>query len=258
MGGCCGRLIGMLAPVPKDARDVLAPLFEGFPALSGVVHSVLEGVMGEAWADDPVRPNVAHIELDFHLLAGDPSRPAAAEGIRSLSEGEHVIVAESWADVLMDSWERLQPYERTEFSAGSWDVSELRARQALPDGLSLVRVDVGSVVAFAELDEAFVYNFDSHEDFLARGVGFGVTDGSRFVAGCSSYAISSHSLEFEIETADEFQRRGLAMVTGSRMIEYCVEEGLEPCWDAAHDLSARLALRLGFVEPRAYTAYRLE
>ena len=158
----------------------------------------------------------------------------------------------------MDSWDRLQPYERTEFSAGTWDSGQLRARQSLPEGLSLVRVDAESVAAFAELDEAFVYNFDSHEDFLARGVGFGVTAGSRFVAGCSSYAISSHSLEFEIETAEEFQRRGLAMVTGSRMIEYCLEAGLEPCWDAAHDLSARLALRLGFVDARPYTAYRLE
>lgn len=214
--------------------------------------------MGEAWADDAVSPSVARLDLDFRLLAGDPSHAGAGEVIRSLKEGEHVIVPESWADVLMESWEPLQPYERTEFSAGTWDVGELRVRQSLPAGLSLVRVDAGSVAAFAELDAAFVYNFDSHEDFLARGVGFGVTDGSRFVAGCSSYAISSRSLEFEIETAEEFQRRGLAMVTGSRMIEHCLEVGLEPCWDAAHDISARLALRLGFVEPRPYTAYRLE
>lgn len=248
----------MLTSVPKDDRAPLGPLFEGFRALKGVVHAVLEGVMGEVRADDAAMPNVAHIDLDFHLLAGDPSHPAAREAIRSLSEGDHVIVAESWADVLMDSWERLQPYERTEFSAGTWDLGDLRKRQSLPEGLSLVRVDTETVGAFAELDAAFVYNFDSHEDFLARGVGFGVTDGSLFVAGCSSYAISSRSLEFEIETAAEFQRRGLAMVTGSRMIEYCVEEGLEPCWDAAHDVSARLALRLGFRDARPYTAYRLE
>lgn len=233
-------------------------VFEGFPALSGVVDAVLEGAMGEAWVNDAARPNVARLDLDFHLLAGDPSHPAAGEAIRSLQTGDHVIVPESWEDVLMDSWERLQPYDRTEFSAGTWDVEELRARQSLPEGLSLVRVDGGTVDAFAELDAAFVYNFDSHEDFLTRGVGFGVTDGSRFVAGCSSYAISSRSLEIEIETAEEFQGRGLAMVTGSRMIEYCVETGLEPCWDAAHDVSGRLALRLGFVDPQPYTAYRLE
>lgn len=248
----------MLTPLPKGARGGLAPLFEGFPGLRGVVHAVLEGTLGEAWADDALAPSVGRLDLDFHLLAGDASHAAAGEAIRSLREGEHVVAPESWADVLMDSWRRLQPYERTEFSAGRWDVEELRARQSLPEGLSLVKVDAGMVEAFAELDDAFVYNFDSHEDFLARGVGFGVTDGSRFVAGCSSYAISSRSLEFEIETAEDFQGRGLAMVTGSRMIEYCVENELEPCWDAAHDLSARLALRLGFVELWRYTAYRLE
>jgi GNAT superfamily N-acetyltransferase len=248
----------MITPVPRDARAPLEPLFEGFPGLRGVLHAVLEGAMGEAWADNPKDPNVARIKLDFEAIAGDPSHPAAPEAIRSLKQGDHLVVPEPWADVLIDTWQPLQPYERTEFSPGAWDLAELRARQTLPDGLSLVRIDATNVAAFARLDPAFVYNFDSHEDYLARGIGFGVATGPEFIAGCSSYAISSRSLEFEIETAEAYQRRGLAIVTGSRMIQHCLETGLEPCWDAAHEGSARLALKLGFVHPRPYTAYRLE
>lgn len=248
----------MLTPIPRNARHPLAPLFEGFPGLRGVIHAVLEGAMGEAWAEDPQHPNVARLKLDFEAIAGDPSHPVATEAISSLAQGDHLVVPESWADVLMDTWDDLQPYERTEFSPGAWTIAELRARQTLPDGLSLVRIDATNVGAFEDLDDAFVYNFDSPEDYLARGVGFGVWDGAEFIAGCSSYAISSRSLEFEIETAEAHQRRGLAIVTGSRMLQHCLETGLEPCWDAAHEGSARLALKLGFVNPRPYTAYRLE
>jgi hypothetical protein len=249
----------MLIKLPPDARAGLAPLFEGFPGLRGVIHSVLEGVLGEAWADDPARPRVAHLLLDFNLIAGDPNAPAAREAILALEAGDHVAPSASVEDLLLDTLgDRLQPYERTEFRAGTWDAAELQTRQALPPGLTLVRVDANTVAAFEALADSLVYNFDSHDDFLRRGVGFGIFESATCIAGCASYAISSHSLEFEIQTHPGYERRGLAMVTGSRMIQHCLESGLEPCWDAAHEGSARLALKLGFVDPRPYTAYRID
>jgi hypothetical protein len=115
------------------------------------------------------------------------------------------------------------------------------------------------VKEFQALADSLIYNFGSQANFLAHGVGFGVRlPGRGFVAGCSSFAISSRSLEFEIQTHPDFQRRGLALVTGARMIQHCIENGLKPCWDAAHEGSARLAERLGFVNGTRYTAYRLE
>jgi hypothetical protein len=132
-------------------------------------------------------------------------------------------------------------------------------RESLPRDYRLLQIDASTYGAFRDLNETFVANFASKEDFLSRGVGFGVVHIGRagFVAGCSSYTISSRCLEFEIETRRDYQRRGLALVTGARMIEHCLEGGLEPCWDAAHEGSAVLAERLGFVGRRRYTAYRI-
>ena len=41
------------------------------------------------------------------------------------------------------------------------------------------------------------------------------------------------------------------------MIAHCLDNNLEPCWDAHNDLSAELAKKLGFVDPAPYTAYAL-
>jgi hypothetical protein len=41
------------------------------------------------------------------------------------------------------------------------------------------------------------------------------------------------------------------------LIEYCIERRLEPCWDVHNPISAALATKLGFVEPRPYTAYEV-
>jgi RimJ/RimL family protein N-acetyltransferase len=233
-------------------------LFAGFPGLHGVIDAVLEGVLGDAWADDPARPRVAHLELDFNLLAGDLESPAAAATIRSLRTGEHLAAPESWAMVVRSA-RAVEPYERIAFSQPQrWDrarLADLTGR--LPEGFELERVGPDSVAAFEELADSLVYNFKSLEDFLERGVGFGIRHRDRFVAGCSSFAISSRSLEFEIETHPDYQRRGLALVAGARMLEHCLDHSLEPCWDAAHEVSARLAERLGFGQRRPYTAYQL-
>jgi RimJ/RimL family protein N-acetyltransferase len=252
----------VLTPLPRDSRAVLRPLFEGFTGLHGVIDSVIEGVLGEAYADDPGYPRVGRICLDFNAIAGDPEAPAAAELLASLPAGEHVVVPEAWENLLVEvRGDGLQPYDRFLYRApGEWDRGRLAAvRRAIPEGLSLEPITEESVAEFAKLADSLVYNFDTYDDFLSRGVGFGIRAraGGEFIAGCSSFAISSRSLEIEIQTHAAYQRRGLALVTGSRMIEYCIEKGLEACWDAAHEGSARLAERLGFVAGQRYTAYRL-
>jgi GNAT superfamily N-acetyltransferase len=254
-----------MKPVPPDSRELLRPLFRDFPGMHGVIDSVIEGFLGQAYTDDPAAPRVAHLILDFYLIAGDPEAPHARETLASLPSGEHVAVPEAWEDLLVEvGGEGLQPYDRFAYHAPArWDRSALAAfRDSTPDGFTLERITADTVDAFANLSDSLIYNFESPEDFLTRGVGFGLRaqepgEDSRFVSGCSSYAISSRSLEFEIQTHPDYQRRGFALITGARMIEHCIDTGLEPCWDAAHEGSARLAERLGFADCRPYTAYRL-
>jgi GNAT superfamily N-acetyltransferase len=249
----------MLTPVPPAERALLKPLFEGFTGMHGVIDSVVEGVLGEAWADDLAQPRIAALNLDFFLVAGDHASPAAAVALSSLKPGDHVAVPDTWLDLLLDTVDTLQPYDRFGFSSPDrWDRGQLDStRGALPDGFRLKRVDEHSVREFEALADSLVYNFESPQVFLARGVGFGIWHDGRCIAGCSSYAISSRSIEFEIQTHPDYRRRGLALVTGSRMIEHCLDNGLEPCWDAAHEGSADLAEKLGFVDRRPYTAYRV-
>jgi hypothetical protein len=155
----------------------------------------------------------------------------------------------------------MQLYNRSSFRGPHrWDRVRLAAlRGNVPNGLVLERITGDTVEAFAALNRSFVDNFRSLAGFVERGVGFGLKQDAtgEFVAGCSSYAISSRSIEFEIETRQDHQRRGLALITGSALIEHCLVSGLEPCWDAAHEGSAVLAERLGFAGRREYTAYRL-
>jgi GNAT superfamily N-acetyltransferase len=248
----------VLTNVPPAAREALRPLFAGFPGLHGCVDAVLEGTAGEAFADNLARPAVALLQLDFEMLGGDPGLPAAEQAVRAIAPPASVVVAsDSWEPLLRRVWgDLLSPHTRVAFQPGDWDHERLAGLvDALPQGFSLRRIDAASAGRFEELADSLVYNFASLDDFVDRGAGFGIEHKGRFVSGCSSFTISSSSLEFEIQTHPDFRRRGLAAAAASAMIQHCAAAGLEPCWDAHNPISAALATKLGFVAPAPYTAY---
>ena len=216
--------------------------------------------MGTAHADDADSPSVALLHLDFYFLAGDSSAAAAEEAVRSLHPRASVVASgPEWGAVLRRVWgTALQARTRVAFRPGAWDRPRLRGFiEALPQGFVLRRITAADADRFAELADSLVYNYPSSEEFAARGIGFGIEHGGRFVSGCSSFALSSRTLEFEIQTHPDFRRRGLASAAAAAMIEHCLDERLEPCWDAHNDASAALATKLGFVDPAPYTAYEL-
>ncbi len=250
----------MLKLVAATALQRMQPLFEGVPGLHGCVDAALEGSMGQVYADAEEQPSIAVIHLDFCVMAGDAHAPDAEDAVRRIEPPASIVVgSDAWEPLLQRIWgESLRIRRRVAFSRADWDRHRLRAfGDALPAGMNVCKIGSTDARGFEDLAESLVYNFDSLDDFVDRGVGFGIEHEGRFVSGCSSFAISSNSLEFEIQTHPDYRRRGLALATASAMIEYCLDHGLEPCWDAHNSMSAALATKLGFVSPRPYTAYEL-
>ncbi len=248
----------MLAPVPPEERPALRALFDECAGLHGCVDAALDGAMGEVWSGGSPA-SVVLARFDFSFLAGDPKAPEAEEAVHRIGEPASVVVStDGWLPLLQRVFgEKLTTRTRVAFAdPGDWDRDRLRAFiDVLPEGFELRRFAIDDAGRFRELADSLVYNFASLEDFIERGVGFGIEHEGRFVSGCSSFAISPRSLEFEIQTHPDFQRRGLATASASAMILHCLNAGLEPCWDAHNLISAALATKLGFVEPVAYTAY---
>ena len=199
----------MLIELPVGQRDALRPLYEGFPGLHGCIDAALDGTMGRAWADDAARPTFAMVHLEFFMLGGAPSAPDAEAAVRAIDRRGGIVAPDaSWEPLLRRVWgERLQTYTRVEFGVGEWDRARLRGFiDALADGFALRRITIEDAARFEELADSLVYNFASHADFIARGAGFGIEHEGRFVSGCASFAISPHSLEFDIQTHEDFRR----------------------------------------------------
>jgi GNAT superfamily N-acetyltransferase len=249
----------MLVEVPAASREVLRPLFADCPALRGAVDAVLDGHNGRAFADDPLNPALAVLSLDVYVVAGLPSASRLSEVLSFLPSICDVTFPAEWhAPLFQRCAANLTPYDRWMFRSALWDRTALqRFIDSLPAGYKLERINDSNIEAFLSLGRFFIVNYESAEAFLAQGAGFGIEHDGVFVAGCTSYTLSSQAVEFEIYTHPGHRRRGLAQAVASALILYCLDSGLDPCWDAANAISTQLATKLGFRDARQYTAFKI-
>jgi GNAT superfamily N-acetyltransferase len=252
----------MLIELVSDRRASLRRLYDRYPCLRGSVAAVIEGGMGRVFADAEEEPCVALAILDFHFLAGDPLHPNTPLLFKLLQPGNVVIApTPAWQHLVAATYPgALAVYRREAFQAEQFDVAQLRwFCQTLPSGFVLRQVRLEEVAQFAtDLHPALIYNFRSHEEFMTRGVGIGILHQGKFVSGVSSAAVGGGKCEIEIQTHGQFRRRGLARAVAAALILYCLEHGIEACWDAANEPSAALARQLGFHSTGKYEAYRLK
>jgi predicted GNAT family acetyltransferase len=99
-----------------------------------------------------------------------------------------------------------------------------------------------------------------YEDYAAYhqyGIGFAILYKNELVSGASSYARYRDGIEIEIDTKEQYRRRGLASVCGAKLILKCLERNLYPSWDAQNRWSVALAQKLGYHYSHVYDAYEI-
>lgn len=103
----------------------------------------------------------------------------------------------------------------------------------------------------------FGSQFPDWETYRERGLGVIILKDGVPVAGASSYSAYDGGIEIEIDTKEEYRRRGLASICGARLILECLDRGIYPSWDAQNLWSVSLAEKLGYHFDHEYTAYEI-
>lgn len=75
------------------------------------------------------------------------------------------------------------------------------------------------------------------------------------VSGASSYSSYWEGIEVEVDTREEYRRRGLAYVCAAKLILECRNRKLYLSWDAHNMQSVALAEKLGYHYDHEYTAF---
>jgi len=93
----------------------------------------------------------------------------------------------------------------------------------------------------------------SASQFLNEGIGFSLRFNGELACTAFSAFINDRQLELGIESASQFRGKGFAMHTCAALIDYCLENRLEPVWSCRLENTASylLAQKLGF-DPISY------
>lgn len=240
----------------------LASFFEG--SQDTMILSCLQGHMGRAWTDGGIHPrSVRMIVSCFCFFGGEPN----AELVENMpAESSFVLVANpspEWAELLVQAYpgEKHRCFQRYAIRKDThFDEEQLKAyRNTLPAGFSLQRIgeDLYDRLMKEDWSCSFCENFLGAADYARRGIGYVVMHEGNPVSGASSFSVYDGGIEIEIDTREEYRRKGLALACASALILDCLAQGRYPSWDAANQMSVALSQKLGYVFDQEYPTYWL-
>ena len=90
------------------------------------------------------------------------------------------------------------------------------------------------------------------------GLGVVLLKDGEVVSGASSYSGYIGGIEIEIDTREDYRRKGVAYICGAKLILECLDRKWYQSWDAQNRWSVALAEKLGYHFDHAYVAYEIE
>lgn len=253
--------------------------------------AVLEGkVNGKVFVDDDFSPASFYIQhpygmtllygekgkKDFygqlkpHLLNVDKTRrkaewlqvyPAELYPIMDVLLGDSLLKKdpeETYSDPSSEEADKVLEYQRINF------IFQEEKYAAFKKNFSDKNIKIVSTSEdiFNQLNSKVVpkYFWNNYNDFKNYGIGFTLLLDDRIPASTAfaSFIVDS-KLEIGIETGVDYRGSGFATMTCIRLIDYCLENGLEPIWscNSGNIESRKLAHKLGFEECKRIPCYRL-
>ncbi len=251
----------MIVEFPIDKRKNLLPLFSEHKYLRLLLEGLLQEGIGTAFVNNIENPTVALIgrEIIF-FLAGDYKDPAVQKLLELIPSQRLIFLpSEEWVIKLKEYWgDKLHTYQRTKFSSKDLNIKHMQEIQKnLPKEMVIEKLTKVTISNISKQAKSIIgLLFTSLDNFLERNFGFCILEGKNIASlALAASPINKGHFEIHIETNPNYQRRGLAMISCAKLIEYSLEKGLVPHWDADNEPSAKLALKLGYTEPEKYNAY---
>jgi GNAT superfamily N-acetyltransferase len=248
-------------PLDKSNRVRLARAFKQVRRVDLSIDCVLEGQMGKAAVDRLEQPTVFMIQTGpFCYFAGDSHSPAAVEILQAFPH--HTFLMPStpgWIEAARALYgERLEVFPRTSFSANALSLDHLsflitRSRYAE----TVEPIDLSLAECLRQNPDSWIdiSLFDSAQDFMERGVGFCIRRDEHLIGAAYSSLVCSRGIEVSIYVEPAHRRKGMATALACRLLGRCLEQGMEPHWDAANIESCDLAEKLGYTRSGTYAAY---
>ena len=245
----------------RTNRITVARAFSRVPRVDLSIDCVLEDQMGRVYVENPAAPRAFQLRLGpFNYFAGDPQAPGSCGMVASLEPYAMLFPsADGWAELAKDvHGARLVEIPRYSFSSRQLRMEHLETMLRASEWCDkLVRVDSALATHLYRIPGHWfdLSDYESGEDFVARGLGYCLFEAGMPAAGGYSSLVCSRGIEVSIYVEPPYRRRGVAAALACALLIECLRAGMEPHWDAANVESCRLAEKLGYTATGEYRAW---
>ena len=232
-----------------------------------LIWSCLQGIMGKIYADDLNVPTAAMAMLgDFTFFAGKPNTELVSYKPSWCTQNFMIMVPQnnSWQNTILQFYqEKAKIVSRYAIKKEPYCFDKEKLETiiaALPEPYKLCMIDENLYhLCKAESWSAdLVSQFSDYESYRNLGIGAVICKDNTIVSGASSYSRYQEGIEIEIDTREDYRRKGFASVCGAKLILECLKRNLYPSWDAQNRWSVSLAEKLGYHFSHEYTAYEIQ
>lgn len=242
----------------------IANLFKGWN--DTMIWSCLQGYMGEAWADDYENPSCAQIIIaDFCFFAGKANKDLVLNKPDSFKSDFIIMVPtdESWSQLIEDCYKtnskKISRYaiKKEPHVFDTDKLNKIVENITPPFKVEMIDEKIYNQAMQNEWSKDLCSHFKNYDDYKNRALGAAVLYNEEIVSGASSYSVYNEGIEIEIDTREDFRRKGLALACGAKLILECLKRGLYPSWDAQNKWSVALSEKLGYHFDKEYTVYEI-
>lgn len=231
-----------------------------------LIWSCLQGIMGKIYADDLNAPTAAMAIIgDFTFFAGKPNIELVSYKPDWCTQNFMIMVPqnERWQTTITQFYEertKIVSRYATKKEPDIFNKEKLeKVVASLPHQYNLCMIDEQLYqMCKAEAWSAdLVSQFSDYENYRSLGIGIVICKDNIIVSGASSYSRYQAGIEIQIDTKEEYRRKGFAYVCGAKLILECLKRNLYPSWDAQNKGSAALAEKLGYHYSHTYNAIEI-
>ena len=254
----------MVYKMSEHNRNKAEALFDGWQET--LIWSCLQNVMGHIYVNHSENPTAAMAILgDFSFFAGMPDKELIAYKPDWCSQDFMIMVPgnDEWAALIVECYQEKAKKVTRYAIKKEKDIFDNIYLQTVVDGLpDTYKVKMIDEQIFEQCKKIswcrdFVSQYDSYAFYQKYGLGAVILKGDEIVSGASSYSGYLGGIEIEIDTREDYRRRGLAFTAGAKLILECLNRDWYPSWDAQNKWSVALAEKLGYHYSHDYTAYEI-
>lgn len=246
----------------KVCQQKIKDIFENWDET--IIWSCLQGIMGEIHMNSKEDAAMA-ILGDFAFYAGKPCEELIRFKPESCQQEFIIMIPQNqaWAELIEKCYgDKAKKVTRFAIKKEKniFDISELeQVVLELPEEYELKMLEEPeySLCQSSSWANDLVSQFKDYDTYKNLGLGAVVLKDGELLAGASSYSRYDKGIEIEIDTREDYRRKGLAYACGSKLILECLKNGLYPSWDAQNKQSVALAQKLGYHFSHEYIAYEI-